>query len=139
MPVSASQLFILTFRMLLNMKVDVDAEDDDGWTPLHAAIYWRDMEGAELLVSHGADLNMTTNAVSSPVLLQRGSSVCEGPMPCYLLESDIHTCIHTSGGTAIDPHTHYGDKIEDQHTHTHIREIPSKTLLTQTWLMIWTV
>lgn len=51
-------------RVLLSMKVDVDALDDDGWTPLHAAVYWRNMEAAELLVSHGADITRATKIVS---------------------------------------------------------------------------
>ncbi len=51
----------------MSMKVDVDSLDDDGWTPLHASVYWRNMEAAELLVSHGADITRTTNAVSTCV------------------------------------------------------------------------
>lgn len=59
------------------MKVDIDALDDDGWTPLHAAIYWRNMDAAELLVSHGADINKTTKAVSRIVTdLKKRRSVC---------------------------------------------------------------
>lgn len=52
------------YRVLMEMKVDIDPLDDDGWTPLHAAIYWRNMEAAELLVSHGADITRTTVSVS---------------------------------------------------------------------------
>ena len=51
--------------MLLSIKMtDVNAEDEDGWTPLHAAVYWGNMEAAELLVNNGADVNRSTNAVS---------------------------------------------------------------------------
>lgn len=42
----------------------MDAEDKDGWTPLHAAVYWGNFSAAELLVAHGADLNKKTNVVS---------------------------------------------------------------------------
>ena len=56
-----------THRVLLCLKssqIMVDTEDEDGWTPLHAAVYWGNMEAAEELVLHGADLTMKTKAVS---------------------------------------------------------------------------
>ena len=54
----------LTSRVLLALKsCQVDALDEDGWTPLHAAVYWGHMEAAELLVMHGADLDAKTKAV----------------------------------------------------------------------------
>lgn len=42
----------------------VDCRDDDGWTPLHAAVYWENMEAAEMLVTRGAKINMVTKTVS---------------------------------------------------------------------------
>ena len=53
-------------RVLLSLKpsqVDIDAEDEDGWTPLHAAVYWGNAEIAEELVDHGADVNKKTQLV----------------------------------------------------------------------------
>ena len=53
-------------RVLLSLKpsqVDIDAEDEDGWTPLHAAVYWGNAEIAEDLVDHGADVNKKTQLV----------------------------------------------------------------------------
>lgn len=41
----------------------MDAEDDDGWTALHAAIYWGNMDVAEELVMHGASVNKKTHLV----------------------------------------------------------------------------
>ena len=50
--------------MLLSTDgVDTDAADDDGWTPLHAAVYWGNMDAAELLVEKGANVNASTNNV----------------------------------------------------------------------------
>lgn len=45
-------------------NVIVDATDDDGWTPLHAAVYWGQMDAAEKLVEHGANVNVITGNVS---------------------------------------------------------------------------
>ena len=36
---------------------DVNAKDDDGWTPLHHAAIWSHKEIAELLIAEGADVN----------------------------------------------------------------------------------
>lgn len=68
-------LYSLNFRILVSMKVDVDALDDDGWTPLHASVYWGMMEAAEVLVSYGADITKKTKAVSQ-TSGERGVHVC---------------------------------------------------------------
>lgn len=44
---------------------DIDPRDDDGWTPLHAAVYWGSVEAAELLVLSGADMYAKTDVVST--------------------------------------------------------------------------
>lgn len=52
--------------VLLSLKssqIDVDAEDEDGWTALHAAVYWGNMDLAEELVMHGASVNKKTKLV----------------------------------------------------------------------------
>jgi len=45
--------------------VNTDPVDDDGWTPLHAAVYWGNMDAAELLVEKGANVNASTLNVST--------------------------------------------------------------------------
>ena len=56
---------ILHYRVLLSSEnIVIDAVDDDGWTPLHAAVYWGQMDAAELLVEHGANVNAVTGNVS---------------------------------------------------------------------------
>ena len=55
-------------RVLLSIPSivnDIDARDEDGWTALHAAVYWENMEGAEMLVKKGANINVVTKTVSS--------------------------------------------------------------------------
>ena len=62
--------------------MEVDPQDDDGWTPLHAAIYWGCMEAAELLILSGANIFLKTNNV-------RGAGR-EGGRCWYVTVS--HTC-----------------------------------------------
>ena len=45
-------------------QIDINAKDEDGWTPLHAAVYWGNMVIAEELVIHGADVNKKTTLVN---------------------------------------------------------------------------
>ena len=47
--------------------MQLDAEDEDGWTPLHAAVYWGNFLAAEELVAHGADLDKKTKAVCGSI------------------------------------------------------------------------
>lgn len=49
--------------------MDVDAVDEDGWTPLHAAVYWGNMEAAAILVQGGASLDIATKLVCSFFLI----------------------------------------------------------------------
>lgn len=51
-------------RLLLQARADVDAQDVDGWTPLHAAAHWGQKEACELLVEHYCDMDMKNVVVS---------------------------------------------------------------------------
>ena len=65
-PIHSYMYINYLLRVLLSLRpsqIDVDAQDDDGWTPLHAAIYWGNMGVAEELVLSGADVNLKTNLV----------------------------------------------------------------------------
>ena len=56
----------LVCRALLSIKsskINVDALDEDGWTPLHAAVYWGNVDAAIMLVQAGASLNIATKLV----------------------------------------------------------------------------
>lgn len=44
------------FRLLIKAGADVDSQDYDGWTPLHAAAYWGQKEACEILVEHFCDM-----------------------------------------------------------------------------------
>lgn len=53
-------------RVLVEYRKDlINQVDKDGWSPLHAAVYWSKYEAAKLLVKHGADMALSTNRVSS--------------------------------------------------------------------------
>ena len=42
---------------------NIDCRDEDGWTALHAAVYWESMEAAKMLVKKGASVNVVTKTV----------------------------------------------------------------------------
>ena len=57
----------LVYRVLLSQQTivnNIDTRDEDGWTALHAAIYWEHMEAAAMLVKKGASINLVTKTVS---------------------------------------------------------------------------
>lgn len=50
--------------MLLQCGADVDKQDIDGWSPLHAASYWGQKETAQLLSEALADMDAKNFVVS---------------------------------------------------------------------------
>lgn len=60
---------IYSVRTLLQIgSIDVNNADEDGWTPLHAAIHWSHKEACELLSKAGADFNIRNNNVRFLIL-----------------------------------------------------------------------
>ena len=51
-------------ELLLASKADVNAKDNDGWTPLHTAT---GKDVVELLLAHGADVNAKTSGGRTPL------------------------------------------------------------------------
>lgn len=51
------------FSILLKAGADVNSQDYDGWTPLHAAAHWGQEETCKLLVEHMCDMQLKNNAV----------------------------------------------------------------------------
>lgn len=49
-------VFFSFVRLLLECGADIDAQDDDGWTPLHAAAHWGQKEACQLLAEKLADM-----------------------------------------------------------------------------------
>ena len=45
----------------------MNAKDDIGWTPLHAAAWHRQKEVVELLISKGADVNAKDDVGKTPL------------------------------------------------------------------------
>lgn len=52
------------FRILLQCEADIDAQDVDGWTPLHAAAHWGQKEVCQILVENLADMDAKNLVVS---------------------------------------------------------------------------
>ena len=59
-------MFLDTMRCLLAHGADVDALDNDHWTPLHAASFWGCVKGARLLLEHGANVHLEDKGGRTP-------------------------------------------------------------------------
>ena len=46
---------------------DVNASDEDGWTPLHFASYFGHLKITQLLLEHGAEVNSKTSSSNTPL------------------------------------------------------------------------
>lgn len=66
-------LCLLCGSILLKAGADVNSQDYDGWTPLHAAAHWGQEEACKTLVDHMCDMQIKNNGVShfTPVIHQR--------------------------------------------------------------------
>ncbi len=60
-------------KYLLDKGADLEADDEDGRTPLHAATERRHLECLECLIGKGSDLEAKDNEGRTPLLL----SACE--------------------------------------------------------------
>ncbi|XP_052127137.1 protein phosphatase 1 regulatory subunit 12B isoform X10 [Frankliniella occidentalis] len=56
--VAAAKGYIKVISVLLQGKVDINSQDCDGWTPLHAAAHWGQKEACEMLVEHFCDMEI---------------------------------------------------------------------------------
>jgi len=56
--VAAAKGYIKVMKLLLKAAAPVNAQDMDGWTPMHAAAHWAQREACELLVENGADMEV---------------------------------------------------------------------------------
>ncbi|PSN38130.1 hypothetical protein C0J52_08225 [Blattella germanica] len=56
--VSAAKGYIKVMSVLLQGGTNINAQDFDGWTPLHAAAHWGQKEACEMLVEDFCDMEM---------------------------------------------------------------------------------
>jgi protein phosphatase 1 regulatory subunit 12A len=62
--VAAAKGYTKVLSLLLAGRADVDKQDVDGWTPLHASAYWGQKEACQMLVASMGDLDIKNYAVS---------------------------------------------------------------------------
>jgi Zn-dependent protease with chaperone function len=55
-------------QQLIAEGASIDEEDDEGYTALHYAAMWGDLEATKWLIENGADVNTTDNWGSTPIM-----------------------------------------------------------------------
>lgn len=64
---AAANGYVEVALYILSKSCKVDIQDIDGWTPLHAAAFWGEVDIIELLGAHGADFKIRTFSGERPV------------------------------------------------------------------------
>ena len=63
---AAANGYVEVALYILSKSCKVDIQDIDGWTPLHAAAFWGEVDIIELLGAHGADFKIRTFSGERP-------------------------------------------------------------------------
>ncbi len=64
--VAAAKGYLRVIETLLQRGVNVNAIDNDRWTPLHAAAHWEQEEACRILAQNGADFTAQTYSGQTP-------------------------------------------------------------------------
>ncbi|XP_059469706.1 protein phosphatase 1 regulatory subunit 12C-like isoform X3 [Neocloeon triangulifer] len=56
--VASAKGYIQVMKMLLQAGADVNGQDSDGWTPLHAASHWAQKDACQLLIDNLCDMEV---------------------------------------------------------------------------------
>lgn len=84
-----------TMRELLAGGVDVNVQDEQGWTPLCWAAGRGDAEAVRLLLEHGADVTLAGRDQRTPLKIARAAERRE--------TAEILTAAEQESGTWVDP------------------------------------
>jgi ankyrin repeat protein len=116
-------------RKLIEHRLDVNATNKEGDTPLHVAVFGCNRESAELLIEQGANLETTNRKEVTPLQLAaydaaRGGMRAETDIFALLLEKgakfDKQQCLayitqHHNQAASMYPHLHPNPEKELQH------------------------
>lgn len=74
--VAASKGYNQLIGMLLRAGADINVQDNEGWTPLHAAAHWADKEACRILIENGANVE-SENYAGQTVFMVADKSIID--------------------------------------------------------------
>lgn len=72
-------LFGFPSRLLIQAGYELNVQDHDGWTPLHAAAHWGVKEACSILAEALCDMDIRNKLVSEPDPLEGQGDQVPGP------------------------------------------------------------
>jgi ankyrin repeat protein len=88
-------LFLSVCSVLLQGGANLNSQDFDGWTPLHAAAHWGQKEACEMLVEEFCDMDMKNYVVGNCQLIKfkKGCMSCVHMDIQQFIKYEIAWCI----------------------------------------------
>ncbi|MCG7872836.1 MAG: ankyrin repeat domain-containing protein [Candidatus Thiodiazotropha lotti] len=91
-------------ELILSDKCDLDAQDKQGYTPLHAAAQQKNVEIAQLLIEKGARLDLIDSWGNTPLWRALGPSEENISLIKLLLDKGIDPTRENNSGVSVVSH-----------------------------------
>jgi ankyrin repeat protein len=88
-------------ELILSGACNIDAQDKQGYTPLHAAAQYKNVEIARLLIEKGARLDLVDSWGNTPLVRALGPTPESIELIQLLLDSGVDPAVENNSGNSV--------------------------------------